>query len=183
MSSRKSVYVGIDPGKGGGLVGLYRNGAVAFSAGMPQTEVKLFHYLQRVVARYNVAHVIIERITGYVGGGGGRKGKKARQKKGIKLEQGPPGSSMFTMAGYYWGPRMALVALGLYEGERFSAVMASVWQKFLGIEKKGDATTSQFKNRLKDKALELFPHENVTLKTADAYLIATYCLLNHRLRA
>lgn len=57
----------------------------------------------------------------------------------------------------------------------FQEVSPAVWMKgFMMKKEKGESGTS-WKNRLKNKAQQLYPKEKVTLWNADAFLIATYC--------
>lgn len=73
-------------------------------------------------------------------------------------------TSMFTFGQGYGFLRGCLVSLRI----PFEEVRPQQWQKALNLSPKGD------KNILKQKAQQLFPDQNVTLKTADALLIAEY---------
>jgi len=58
----------------------------------------------------------------------------------------------------------------------FETHIPQKWIKALGIPGKGkNETKTQWKNRLKARAQQLYPRERVTLPTADALLIATHC--------
>ena len=58
---------------------------------------------------------------------------------------------------------------------RVVMVTPQKWQKFFGLGKRSDcATDTIWKNKLKSRAQQLFPHCDVTLKTADALLIYEY---------
>lgn len=60
---------------------------------------------------------------------------------------------------------------GLVIGWKVNLVAPQTWQSKIGVKKdKGESKTS-FKNRLKQKAEELFPDHPVTLWNADALLI------------
>ena len=50
------------------------------------------------------------------------------------------------------------------------------WMKTLGFTKSKEESATQYKNRLKTRAKELYPSEKVTLKTSDALMILTYQL-------
>lgn len=54
--------------------------------------------------------------------------------------------------------------------EKFNLVMPHAWQTALNCLARGD------KNILKQKAQKLFPDHKITLKNADAFLIAAYAL-------
>jgi hypothetical protein len=80
--------------------------------------------------------------------------------------------STFKFGMGYGGLRMALIAAGI----PFIEATPQAWQKELEIPpRKKTETKTQFKNRLKAMAQQLFPGVDVTLKTADALLIAYYC--------
>jgi hypothetical protein len=65
----------------------------------------------------------------------------------------------------------------------FDEVTARSWQKALEIlpRKKAEGN-SQWKNRLKGKAQQLFPNiaSQITLLTTDALLIAEFCRRKHK---
>jgi len=155
-SIRGNTYLGIDPGASGGLVALLPDGVV--STCTPKTEADLWRWTCRYGLLANgetpACFAVIEQVNGYVGGAGN------------------PGSAMFKFGTSYGGLRMALVAAGI----PFDQVTPGVWQKALGIpSRKRTESKGQWKNRLKAKAQQLFPHVAVTLATADALLIAEYC--------
>ena len=50
-------------------------------------------------------------------------------------------------------------------------VRPAIWQKAHPVGTKGDLTTTQWKNKLKARASELFPQIKVTLGNADALLL------------
>jgi hypothetical protein len=80
---------------------------------------------------------------------------------------------MFKFGMGYGALRMALTALEI----KYEEVPPQKWQKELGIvtRNKERESHTQFKNRLKAKAQQLFPTMDVTLKTCDALLIAEFC--------
>ena len=85
-------------------------------------------------------------------------------------------SSSFKFGKGYGFLRGCLIAAGI----PFEEVTPQAWQKALEIPKKSKSETkAQFKNRLKALAQQWFPDQLVTLKTADALLIATYCFRKH----
>ena len=84
-----------------------------------------------------------------------------------------PSSSAFKL-GYSYG-----WIVGRFSGYKTHLVTPQVWQAFLGIGTKGEQTTTQWKNKLKDEAIKLFPDQRrITLATADAYLLLHYALKN-----
>lgn len=58
-------------------------------------------------------------------------------------------------------------------------VRPQVWQKALGIPKRGGKTQTEHKNVLKQRAQEVYPQLHITHATADALLIARYGLTVH----
>jgi len=57
----------------------------------------------------------------------------------------------------------------------FQEVTPQTWMKTYMLKKEKGESNTLWKNRLKTKAQQLFPHEKITLATADAFLIAEYC--------
>ena len=169
-----AVYLGIDPGASGGLAVIAADAVTAEP--MPATERDIwqwFHWYepgQRPVA-------VLEKVGGYVG-------------------EAQPGSAAFKFGASYGMLKMALIAAGI----PFEEVTPQTWQKALGIPPRrkgkrakrlkatkdgpkelysdrleGGESKTQWKNRLKAFAQKLFPGAAVTLKTADALLLAEYC--------
>jgi len=84
-----------------------------------------------------------------------------------------PSSAAFKL-GYSYG-----WIVGKFSGYKTHHITPQVWQKYLNIGTKGEQTTTQWKNRLKDEAIKLFPDQKrITLATADAYLLLHYALKN-----
>ncbi len=161
------VYLGIDPGLSGGIASIHTRGYNAptvcvLAERMPDTEHDTFALLLSLPP--NAAkHAVIEKVGGYV------RGSEAKGQHGGASN----GSAMFKFGASYGGLRMALVAASI----PFEEVAPATWQKALNIpyRDKKKESKSQFKNRLKSKAQQLFPSEKVTLATADALLLAWYC--------
>jgi hypothetical protein len=84
-----------------------------------------------------------------------------------------PSSAAFKL-GYSYG-----WIVGKFANYKTHHITPQVWQKYLNIGTKGEQTTTQWKNRLKDEAIKLFPEQKrITLATADAYLILHYAIKN-----
>ena len=155
----RTSYIGVDPGASGGISLIAPSGITTW--GMPATEADLLEVVKscygidwkdRGITPY--CYAVVEKVTGFVGG------------------PGNTGSSMFKFGASYGSVRMALIASGI----PFEEVMASVWQKGLKIPSRGKSESkTAWKNRLKARAQQLFPGVEVTLKTADALLIAEFC--------
>lgn len=151
-SSLLSWYIGVDPGMGGGLASIAAEGANGIP--MPQTERDVWEWFHWWESRQR-PFAVIEKVH-------------AMPSNGV--------SGMFKFGMSYGSLRMALVAAGI----PFEEVTPQTWQKGIGIVKRGkDESGTDWKNRLKGKAQQLFPGEKVTLATADALLIAEYCRRKH----
>ena len=153
------VYLGVDPGKSGGLAWVTAGGMLLGALPMPATERDVWDCIESLTLRRadTGVHACVEQVGGYVG-------------------QAQPGSSAFKFGLSYGGLRMALVGLKI----PFTTVVPAKWQRGVGViaRKRGEnqiETRVQYKNRLKARAQELFPTTKVTLATADAILLAEYC--------
>jgi hypothetical protein len=162
-------YLGVDPGASGGIAVVTvnrKNRLVDVQAfAMPTTELGILEVLLNIITddrfKGSDIKVVIEQVSGYIG-------------------EKQPGSRAFKFGQSYGALRMALYAVGLDPITK----IPRTWQSHLHLpprKKKGAGKESKamFKNRLKEMAIELFPGMKVTLKTADALLIAHYCRLIH----
>lgn len=157
-----TTFIGIDPGKKGGLVALNPDGSIE-AVTMPSADKDLWQwFLNHSWQNSRTAFAAIEKVGGYI------KGREGT------------GAAMFTFGSGYGKLLMALTAAGIPH----VCVPPNVWQQALGVpprkkrNKKTGAkgeTDSEWKNRLKDAAQRRFPTVDVTLATADALLIADYC--------
>lgn len=148
------VIIGIDPGANGGIAVGHEDGRLIGVATMPATPKDLFDYLQEIrdetPNEYGEIEAYLEKVQGMPGQGG---------------------MAMFTFGKGFGHLEMALLSLGIKTNE----VTPQKWQKHfqLGSSTKC-ASKTEWKNKLKAKAQQLFPNEKVTLKTADALLIYQY---------
>lgn len=144
-----TLFIGIDPGKAGGIVFLGEDDYVKVIE-MPHTEKDILEALRN---GHRNSFALIEKVH-------------AMPKQGV--------TSSFTFGMGYGGLRMALVANKI----SFNEVTPQKWQKELGIvPRKKDEGKPDFKKRLRAKAQQLFPEVEVNLKTCDALLIALYAKL------
>jgi hypothetical protein len=151
------TYLGIDPGKNGGLVAILPFGAPIVTP-MPETERDVWEWFR---AFRGQVEATVEQVGGYTG-------------------DGQPGSAMFNFGWGYGGLRMALIAAGI----PFSTVVPRTWQKTMGIPVKGKGESkSQFKERIRAKAQQRFPRLAIwseprskgrQLAICDAMFIAEY---------
>ena len=145
------VYLGIDPGKSGGMVALCGDGVR--TQHLSGTLHQLWGWLSEYPKAGFTTHAVLERVGGYVGG------------------NPTPGSAMFNFGACYGHLEMALVAAGI----PFDRVTPAVWQRAMGVPPRNGATKAEHKRKLKARAEELFPSVKVTLATADAILLAEFC--------
>ncbi len=140
------VFIGIDPGRAGGLVSLDRNGKALQVVKMPETMGGILQFFQQ----YSNDDVVcyLEKVHTRPGDGA---------------------ASMFKFGQGFGWLQMALLAAKVKTIE----VLPNTWMRGLGIKsKKKDETKTAYKNRLKFVAEQLFPEQRVTLWNADALLIA-----------
>lgn len=150
MSMEDNRYVlGIDPGLSGGLVLLCMGGDVVDVCRMPSTPYDILCCLRGYVSR---GHVVcyMEKV------GTGMPGQSSK--------------ATATFARHNGHLEMALLALGV----RTIEVTPSKWMKSFQLGRSSDYCKTEWKNRLKSCAQQLFPRERVTLYVSDALLIAEY---------
>jgi hypothetical protein len=167
------MLIAIDPGVAGGIAVLYRGSGKVCSTKMPETDgdIKAFLDEHTKGADRNVA--IIEKVSGFMGG------------------EGQPGSAMFSFGESYGFIRGILTEKGF----RIELIRPQDWQKVLGLghrehsrcllkpgypgyaeEKKAVNNLNaqykrEWKNKLKERAQQLYPDQKVTLSTSDVLLI------------
>lgn len=141
-------YIGIDPGAHGGIAVLSADGSVVEVEKMPTTPMDLLDFLSRYK---DDSFCILERVGGMPGNGG---------------------SAMFNFGKGYGHLQMALLALGIPTND----VTPNKWEKSFQLGSSGKYGKTEWKNRLKAKAQQLFPSlgRKITLATCDALLIAEY---------
>lgn len=183
----KVVYLGIDPGNHGGLAAIQvpREGKPTNSAiTMPPTLGGVWEWFLRFTDFSCPVHACLEKVGGYVGGDEGQSGM---------------GPSMFTF-GKGYGSLEAILHCPLLGVRLEECVTPQVWEREFSIiprrshteetqayvDEKGrrvakskkkvyDEPKSAHKNRIKDRAEQLFPELRLNLNTADACLIAEWC--------
>lgn len=113
-------------------------------------------------ARGSRPFAVIEKVGGFMGREAGEGGAPRNRASA---------HTMFQFGVGYGLLRMALIAAGI----PFEEVLPRKWQGGLGISprKKTEGKT-EWKNRLKARAQQLFPATKVTLATSDALLLAEY---------
>jgi hypothetical protein len=155
-----NFYLGIDPGKNGGIALVNYRGKVIHLVSMPETLGDLDEALKTCSEFAIDGHTIsgaLEKVGGYIG-------------------KGQPGSAMFN-----FGKGVGHLQALLYAHEiPYEEITPQKWQKAIGVSsKKEKETGTQWKNRLRGVAQKLFPRQKITLATADALLIAEYLRRKH----
>lgn len=154
------AYIGIDPGSSSGAIAvIYENG------GMYQYDTIEFskHTTQEwYLALLNVAlqtednlKVVLEKVHGM-------------PKMNVVAI-----SSFMKNVGHI---EMALIALSI----PFSEVTPQTWMKYYGMKKDKTETKTQWKQRLREKLSRILPDFKSSNDTADAMLIAYYCMMNEK---
>lgn len=147
MTTTKEL-IAIDPGKSGGIAWRMAYGTRAIP--MPATEPDIATKLKEIYYHLDKPTVLIEEVGGYIG-------------------RPQPGSAMFTFGRNFGFLLGVLTSLGA----RIVLVRPQKWQGYLGLGKsEGDRT--KWKNKLKQKAQNLYPDLAITLSTSDALLILEY---------
>lgn len=144
------IYIGIDPGKGGGIAMVNETGAVVLATKMPATERE-----------------ILDVFTSWVPRGAMREVVHNERRAILELVRSSPQMgvvSAFTFGQGLGALRMALTAARI----PYDEVTPGKWQMAMGCRSGGD------KNITKRRAQELFPDVTVTHALADALLLAEY---------
>lgn len=144
--------IGVDPGFGGGLAVLDKEGHLLEVLAMPETDHDINDFFER---HSDADCAYLEQVHSMPG-------------QGV--------SSTFKFGMNYGFLRAMLTAHKI----RWIDVAPGKWQTFLGIRAIKDEPKTAHKNRLKGRAQQLFPKAKVTLKTADALLIAHYGYLREK---
>lgn len=145
------IILGIDPGASGGYAEIHPNGGVVTHG--PMDDSDLPEYVENLVIQSRLAGVALTAYLELVGGFIGKP---------------QPGSSMFKFGNGYGFIRGVLAANYV----RTELVRPQDWQK--GIPGVQGTKGPDRKRALKEHAARLYPALKVTLKTADALLIAEY---------
>ena len=142
------LIIGIDPGAAGGI-GVYSipQGCLIMAIKMPETPTDLLAFLK--LHSLN-SKCYLEKVGGIPGNGA---------------------NAMFNFGRGYGHLEMALLACRIPT----ETVTPQKWQKEFQLGGRGKTMSkTEWKNKLKAKAQQLFPTFNVTLATCDAMLIALY---------
>ncbi len=154
MSTRYRVWLGLDPGKTGGLAALVRrpDGVVRPEVwNMPPTDGQVWEWLSQWGVESIEMTAVLERIS---------PGFKGTHKV-----------SMAKLYGHYCMLRALITVAGIQKIE----VMATTWHRKVGVQARLKSETKNvWKSRIKGLARETYPGVNLTLATCDALLLAHY---------
>lgn len=145
-------YLAIDPGAGGGLAWFDTDGNVASDV-MPEGMTAQADRVRALKVGGYITHVIMERVGGYMPG-----------------NSGPAAVKFARHCGH-------LEAICYVMGLPITYVAPQTWQKAIGTYSKEKA---ERKRQIKEQMARLYPHLDVTLKTADALGILTWVIRNNQ---
>lgn len=149
----RKLVIGIDPGLSGGIAVLDMDGSVVEVRKMPETPQDILESLRR----YCGTTIFSNEVVCYL------------EKVGLGMP-GQSSKATATFSRHNGHLEMALLALGI----RTNDVTPNKWEKFYQLGRSTGFGKTEWKNRLKSKAQQLFPKERVTLSVCDALLIAEY---------
>lgn len=144
------LFIGVDPGKAGGIAILHHSGAIVAARSMPATEQDIIEALKQTLEL--PTHAVLEHVWSTPGQGGA-----------------------FAFGRSVGHLQMALTAVGI----PFDQVLPKRWQSALGIHYPKGAGDTVKKNITKRRAQQLFPRHTITHAIADALLMAEYCRRLH----
>jgi hypothetical protein len=175
-----TVYFGVDSGASGGVAIIAPNHIrlleMPAKDGRDKALCDWWLHMMNVYSGFE-RFAVLELVTGYM-----RNYRTTKKGKGaVDGENMGSGHSMFKLGVVYGGLRMAMIFSGFTLGDNLVEVTAKKWQNTFELGARGSRTQSQWKARLKQEALELYPHlsDMLTLKTCDALLIAEYARRIH----
>ena len=151
---KHNKIIAIDPGNNGGIT-IYsvEDKRVIESVKMPATPQELLNLL-RIYSFNSVCY--LEKVQGLPGMSGG---------------------GMFTFGRGYGHLEMALLCCKIPT----ISVTPQKWQKELQLGNRGNKSTTEWKNKLKAKAEQLFPYLRITLAVSDSLLILQYAKIKEKL--
>ena len=144
------TYIAIDPGASGGYAVLKENGE--FEA----HPLPSLTYAELQSATFGDYTVIIEDVPKFVG----------------RMIPSSATATLHFGFGYLCGHFEARLM-------RVIKVPPQTWQKTIGIGKKGDLSSAQWKRKLRDEAQRRHPELKATLQTADAILLLDHAIQNN----
>jgi len=147
MAKPKQLTMAIDPGVNGGIAWTDESGKT-YCVSMPDGDFGIVEKISSICSNYSERKLFLEKPP-------------------LFTNKHIPGYSVGKMMHNYGLCLGSAVAFGM----TVKIVTPQAWQKTHDVGKKGERTTTEWKNVLKDKACDLYPDCPVTLKTSDALLI------------
>ena len=148
----------IDPGKNGGIAWI-RPGGKPCCVPMPETEGDLIARLKQIAPPDDYDAVFyLEDLVKHMGAG-------------------VPASTMAVYASN-WGFLKGAIQ---HSGSPLHLVNPRTWAKSLGLGVAKGLSKTEWKNKLKARAQQLYPHLEITLKTSDALLLLEYACHEQRI--
>ena len=148
----KRVFVGIDPGKSGGIAWYDEDTQNSYTHKMPETVTEQLDFW----AKFKLVHEEKEIV--------------AMVEKVAAMPQN--GSKAIWTFGFNTGVMHCAMQACFIP---FDLVLPKKWMDSFYMKKKKGETNTAWKNRLKNLAQQKFPQQKVTLWSADALLIMDYC--------
>ena len=147
----KNIYLGIDPGKSGSICSVDSFGKATVITKTDRTYRDIWNDLWHASMAPVECIAVIELVH-------------AMPSQGV--------ASTFKF-GESFGMLLGLLTAA---GIPFDKVRPAVWCKEMGLKREEGESNTDWKNRHKQLAQELFPDVDVTHATADALLITEYCI-------
>lgn len=150
VAGKEAIFLGIDPGRSGGVAAIYPDGRVLCTHDFDKTEADIYQLLYGLT-QFHHPTAFLEKVS-------------AMPKQGV--------ASMFAFGRNYGFVRGLLTALQI----PYDDVIPRKWQAEFGlvVPRKPKLSQKEKKERNKQKAQQLFPKEKITHANSDALLIAEY---------
>lgn len=145
---RYDYHIGVDPGAAGGIAVLNEEGKVIELVNMPGTPSEIRDFFRKY-SSLNTCCILEDVGHGMPGQSSSATAKFARHNGHLE---------------------MALLCAEIPT----TTATPQKWQKTFSLGNSREHSKTEWKNKLKAKAVQLFPSEKITLKTADALLLAYY---------
>jgi len=167
MNKLPLLFTGIDPGASGGVSSLLASGEIYKISKLKYDReyiLELIQDINRLPFRHRIA---IEKVGGFI------QGWVPNSRNKLVSMNIAAATHMFNFGKGVGWLEMAI------ESQNMSSlnILPATWMRGLGIEPKSRKENKQaFKNRLKTKAIELFPEKKkiINLSICDSLLIAEY---------
>ena len=164
--SKTALFVGVDPGVSGYMIGVNENGGVEERFSLSGAERGAWEWLEYCHGAYKTFAVIEQQVP--------------RPTRWYDKRTRTWTASILRSTCVLYGHYRSLHAMLIASAVPFEDCPPQRWQRGVRVtgRVKGEEERS-WKGRLKEHAENLFPREKVTLASADALLIAEYCRREH----